>query len=36
MRLQIIEDSNGINAGVFILKDNWDLIKSNDPDIDNL
>lgn len=36
MRLQIIEDSNGKNAGVFIPKDDWDLIKSNYPDIDNL
>ncbi len=36
MRLQIIEDSNGQNAGVFIPKEDWDLIKSNYPDIDNL
>jgi hypothetical protein len=36
MRLQVIQDSNGKNAGVFIPIEDWALIKTNYPDIDNL
>ena len=36
MSLQIIQDGNGKPAGVFIPIDDWTLIKSSYPDIDNL
>lgn len=36
MRLQVIQDSNGKNTGVFITMEDWALIKTNYPDIDNL
>jgi hypothetical protein len=36
MRLQVIQDSNGKKAGVFIPIEDWALIKTNYPDIDNL
>lgn len=36
MRLQVIQDSHGKNTGVFIPIEDWALIKTNYPDIDNL
>jgi len=36
MRLQIIQDSQGKNTGVFIPIEDWALIKANYPDVDNL
>lgn len=36
MSLQIIQDGNGKPAGVFIPIEDWTLIKSSYPDIDNL
>ena len=36
MNLQIIKDGRGNNTGVFIPMDDWDLIKSTYPDINNL
>jgi hypothetical protein len=36
MRLQIIQDSTGKEAGVFIPMDDWKLIRDTYPDIDNL
>ena len=36
MSLQIIQDGNGKPAGVFIPIQDWTLIKSSYPDIDNL
>lgn len=36
MRLQVIQDSHGNNTGVFIPIEDWALIKTNYPDIDNL
>jgi hypothetical protein len=36
MHLQIIQDSTGKEAGVFIPIDDWKLIKGTYPDIDNL
>lgn len=36
MTPQVIQDSNGKNAGVFIPMEDWNLIKSTYPDINNL
>ncbi len=36
MRLQIIQDGQGKNSGVFIPIEDWTLIKINYPDIDTL
>ena len=36
MSLQIIQNSRGENAGVFIPMDDWEIIKTNYPDVDNL
>jgi hypothetical protein len=36
MRLQVIQDGHGKNAGVFIPMEDWALIKTNYPDVDNL
>lgn len=36
MRLQIIQDGKGKNTGVFIPIEDWALIKSQYPDIENL
>jgi len=35
MRLQIIQDGEGRNAGVFIPIEDWTLIKEQYPDIEN-
>jgi hypothetical protein len=36
MTPQIIQDSDGKNAGVFITMEEWNLIESTYPDINNL
>jgi hypothetical protein len=36
MNPQLIQDSNGNNAGVFITMEDWDLIESIYPGINNL
>jgi hypothetical protein len=36
MNPQIIQDSNGKNLGVFIPMEDWNLIESTYPDINNL
>ena len=36
MKLQVIQDGSGNNAGVFIPMEDWDLIKSAYPDITRL
>jgi hypothetical protein len=36
MRLQVIQDSKGNNAGVFIPMDKWMLIKSSYPNIEHV
>jgi hypothetical protein len=36
MNPQVIRDSNGKNAGVFITMEDWNLIESTYPDINNL
>jgi len=36
MRLQIIQDSQGKDTGVFIPMEDWALIKINYPDVDTL
>jgi hypothetical protein len=36
MRLQVIQDGHGKNTGVFIPMEDWALIKTNYPDVDNL
>jgi hypothetical protein len=36
MNTQIIKDGNGKNAGVFIPMEDWNLIESTYPDINNL
>jgi hypothetical protein len=36
MKLQVLEDSNGKQTGVFVPMDDWTLIKRNYPDIENL
>lgn len=36
MRLQLIQDGQGKNTGVFIPIEDWTLIKQNYPDIDSL
>lgn len=36
MTPQVIQDSNGKNAGVFIPMEDWNLIESTYPDINNL
>ena len=36
MNPQVIQDSNGKNAGVFIPMEDWNLIESTYPDINNL
>jgi len=36
MKLQIIQDGKGKNAGVLIPMEDWDLIKKQYPDIENL
>ena len=36
MRTQIIQDHNGLPTGVFIPIEDWDLIKSNYPDVETL
>lgn len=36
MSLQIIQNSRGENAGVFIPMEDWEIIKTNYPDVDNL
>jgi hypothetical protein len=36
MTPQIIQDSDGKNAGVFITMEEWNLIQSTYPDINNL
>lgn len=36
MRLQVIQDSKGKNTGIFIPMEDWALIKTNYPDVDNL
>jgi hypothetical protein len=35
MNPQVIQDSNGKNAGVFITMEEWNLIESTYPDINN-
>ncbi|MBN8651067.1 MAG: addiction module component CHP02574 family protein [Cytophagales bacterium] len=36
MRLQVIQDGEGNNAGVFIPMEDWTLIKNQYPDIENI
>jgi len=36
MQLQVIQDSKGNNAGVFIPIDKWNLIKSSYPNIEHV
>jgi hypothetical protein len=36
MKLQVIQDGEGKNTGVFIPMEDWALIKTNYPDIDSL
>ncbi|MBC7748590.1 MAG: addiction module protein [Methylotenera sp.] len=36
MSLQIIQNSKGENTGVFIPMDDWEIMKTNYPDVDNL
>lgn len=36
MKLQILHDSNGNNSGVYIPPKDWELIKQNYPDIENI
>ena len=36
MRIQIIQDAQGANAGIFIPMEDWNIIKINYPDIDSL
>jgi len=36
MKLQVLEDSNGKQTGVFVPMDDWTLIKRNYPDIEDL
>lgn len=36
MKLQVIQDGSGNNAGVFIPIEDWALIKANYPDIETL
>ena len=36
MRLQVIQDSNGNAAGVFIPMDKWVLIKSSYPNVEHV
>jgi hypothetical protein len=36
MNAQVIRDSNGKNTGVFITMEEWNLIESTYPDINNL
>jgi hypothetical protein len=36
MNPQVIQDSNGKNAGVFIPMEDWNLIESTYPDVNNL
>ena len=36
MNLQIVQDGSGNNTGVFIPIEDWDLIKSIYPDINNI
>ncbi|MDB5014353.1 MAG: putative addiction module component family protein [Daejeonella sp.] len=36
MRLQVIQDGQGKSTGIFIPIEDWALIKTNYPDIDNL
>lgn len=36
MNPQVIRDSNGKNAGVFITMEDWNLIESTYPDINSL
>ncbi len=35
MKLQVIQDGNGKDTGVFIPMDDWTLIKNQYPDIEN-
>lgn len=36
MRLQVILDGNGKNTGVFIPIEDWNIIKTNYPNIENI
>ena len=36
MRIQVIQDGQGKNTGIYIPMEDWTLIKNNYPDIDNL
>ncbi len=36
MRLQVIQDSKGKNTGVFIPMEDWNLIKNQYPNIENV
>lgn len=36
MRLQVIQDGDGKNTGVFIPIEDWSLIKTNYPDVESL
>lgn len=36
MKLQILEDGSGNKTGVFVPIDDWNLIKNNYPDIENI
>ena len=36
MKLQVLQDSLGNQTGVYVPMDDWTLIKSNYPDIENL
>lgn len=36
MNLKVLQDSNGKNDGVFIPMEDWNLIESTYPDINNL
>ncbi len=36
MNLKVLQDSNGKNTGVFITMEEWNLIESTYPDINNL
>ena len=36
MKVQVIQDENGKNTGVFIPIEDWNLIKSTYPDITNV
>ena len=36
MNLQVLLDSNGKNSGVYIPPKDWELIKQNYPDIENI